>query len=162
MAAVFLGADARRAGQPELVAAFRARALGSGLVAGVLAIAGLLVVRSDAPELWDGLSSGAGLVCVLASAAAGLGTLALEWRSRFEPARYVVAVAVGAIVAGWAVAQQPYLLPPELTVAEAAAPDATLAALLGCSAFGALLLIPALTWLFRLTLRGDLDKGSNV
>ena len=162
VAAVFLGADARRAGQPELVAAFRARALGSGLVAGVLAIAGLLVVRSDAPELWDGLSSGAGLVCVLGSAVAGLCTLALEWRSRFEPARYMVAVAVGAIVAGWAVAQQPYLLPPELTVSDAAAPDATLAALLGCSALGALILIPALTWLFRLTLRGQLDKGSNA
>jgi cytochrome bd ubiquinol oxidase subunit II len=162
VAAVFLGADARRAGQVELVAALRARALGSGLVAGALALAGLLVVRSDAPELWDGLSSGAGLACVLASAAAGLGTLALEWRSRFEPARYVVAVAVGAIVAGWAVAQQPYLLPPELTVSEAAAPDATLAALLGCSAVGALILIPALTWLFRLTLRGALDKGSNT
>lgn len=162
VAAVFLGADARRAGQLELVDALRARALGSGLVAGVLALAGLLVVRSDAPELWDGLSSGAGLACVLASAAAGLGTLALEWRSRFEPARYAVAVAVGAIVAGWAVAQQPYLLPPELTVSEAAAPDATLAALLGCSAVGALILIPALTWLFRLTLRGALDKGSNT
>ena len=28
-------------------------------------------------------------------------------------------------VAGWAFAQQPYLLPPELTVSEAAAPDVT-------------------------------------
>src|SRR5918999_2095345 len=34
LAAVFLGADARRAGQPELVHAFRVRALGSGVVAG--------------------------------------------------------------------------------------------------------------------------------
>src|SRR5918992_619801 len=36
LAAVFLGADARRAGRPELVHAFRRRALGSGVVAGAL------------------------------------------------------------------------------------------------------------------------------
>jgi cytochrome bd ubiquinol oxidase subunit II len=162
MAAVFLGADSRRAGQPELVAAFRARALGSGLVAGGLALAGLVVVRSDAPELYDGLTSGAGLACVLVSAVAGLATLALEWRSRFEPARYVVALAVGAIVAGYALAQEPYLLPPDLTVAEAAASDATLAALLICVAGGLVILVPALVWLFRLTLRGQLDKRSNA
>src|SRR5918998_325392 len=34
LAAVFLGADARRAGHDELVHAFRRRALGSGVVAG--------------------------------------------------------------------------------------------------------------------------------
>src|SRR5688572_803584 len=39
LAAVFLGADSHRAGRPELVDAFRARALGSGVVAGALAIA---------------------------------------------------------------------------------------------------------------------------
>jgi cytochrome d ubiquinol oxidase subunit II len=162
LAAVFLGADSDRAGQAELVRAFRVRALGSGVVAGALAIAGLFVVRSDARDLYDGLTSGAGLACVLASAAAGLATLALEWRSRFEPARYTAAVAVAAIVAGFALGQRPYMLPPELTVQEAAAPDATLAALLGCVAVGVLVLVPALTWLFRLHLRGRLDSGSNV
>ena len=65
-------------------------------------------------------------------------------------------------MAGWALAQEPYLLPPDLTVEQAAAPDATLAALLGCTAGGLLILLPALTWLFRLTLRGQLDKGSNT
>jgi len=162
VAAVFLGADARRAGEERLVQAFRARALGSGVVAGALAIAGLAVVSSDAPDLWDGLSSGAALVCVLGSAAFGVLTLALEWRSRFEPARYTAAAAVGASAAGWAPAQERYPLPPDLTVEPAAAPDAPLAALLGCTAGGLLILLPALTWLFRLTLRGQLDKGSNT
>jgi cytochrome d ubiquinol oxidase subunit II len=156
LAAVFLGADSRRAGKSELVHAFRARALGSGVVAGALAIAGLLVVRSDVPALYDDLTSGAGLVCVLASGAAGVVTLWLEWRERFELARYTAATAVGAIVAGWAVAQEPYLLPPDLTVHEAAAPDATLVALLVATGLGMLILIPALTWLFRLALSGRL------
>ena len=162
LAAVFLGADARRAGQADLVAAFRVRALGSGLVAGAFAVIGLFVVRSDVPDLYDGLTSGAGLAFVLLSAAAGLATLALEWRERFEAARWTVAVAVATIVAGLVAAQQPYILPPDLTVAEAAASDATLGALLGCVAVGLLILVPALTWLFRLTLRGQLDKGSNA
>jgi cytochrome d ubiquinol oxidase subunit II len=156
LAAVFLGADSRRAGETELVHAFRVRALGSGVVAGALAIAGLLVVRSDVPQLYDDLTSGAGLACVLASGAAGLITLWLEWRERFELARYTAAAAVGAIVAGWAVAQEPYLLPPDLTVHEAAAPDATLVALLVATGLGMLILIPALTWLFRLALSGRL------
>jgi cytochrome bd ubiquinol oxidase subunit II len=156
LAAVFLGADSRRAENAELVDAFRRRALGSGVVAGGLAIAGLLVVRSDVPALYDDLTSGAGLVCVLGSAAAGLVTLWLEWRERFEVARYSAALAVGAIVAGWAVAQEPYLLPPDLTVHEAAASDPTLVALLVATALGMAVLVPALTWLFRLALSGRL------
>jgi cytochrome bd ubiquinol oxidase subunit II len=156
LAAVFLGADARRAERPELVRAFRLRALGSGIVAGALAIAGLAVASSDAPDLYDGLVSGAGLVCVIGSAAAGLVTLALEWRGRFELARYTAAAAVGAILAGWALAQEPYLLPPGLTVEEAAASDASLTALLIAAAIGIALLVPALVWLFRLALSGKL------
>jgi cytochrome d ubiquinol oxidase subunit II len=154
LAAVFLGADARRAGEAELVHAFRRRALGSGVVAGALALVGLLVLRSDVRSLFDDLTSGAGLACVLLSGAAGLVTLWLEWRERFEVARYTAATAVTAIVAGWAVAQQPYLLPPDLTVEQAAAPNATLVALLVSTALGMLILVPALAWLFRLALSG--------
>ncbi len=125
-------------------------------MAGALAIAGLLVVRSEARSLFDGLTSGAGLACVLASAAAGLATLWLEWRERFETARYTAAVAVGALVAGWAAAQEPYLLPPDLTVERAAASDPTLIALLVSTALGLIVLVPALVWLFRLALTGRL------
>ena len=157
LAAVFLGADSKRAGDRGLVDAFRRRALGSGVAAGAVAIAGLAVVNSDAPDLYDGLTSGAGLACVIGSAAFGLVTLWLEWRERFEPARYTAAAAVGAIVAGWALAQRPYLLPPHLTVREAAAPDATLLALVIAACLGMALLIPALAWLFKLALSGRLS-----
>ncbi|HEV3375952.1 MAG TPA: cytochrome d ubiquinol oxidase subunit II [Thermoleophilaceae bacterium] len=156
LAAVFLGADARRAGREELVRAFRARALGSGVVAGAVALAGLAVVNSDAPDLYDGLVSGMGLVCVLGSAVFGLVTLWVEWRGRFELARYTAAAAVAAIVAGWALAQEPYLLPPELTVEEAAASDEALLALVVAATIGMALLVPALVWLFRLALSGKL------
>ena len=55
-----MAADSVRAGLPDLVAAFRARALGAGVVAGGLAIGGLAVVNADAPDLFDGLTQGPG------------------------------------------------------------------------------------------------------
>src|SRR5918999_564959 len=114
IAAVFLGGESERAGPPELVDAFRARALGSGVVAGALAIAGLAVASSDAPDLYDGLVSGGGLACVIGSAVAGLATLWLGWRERVELARYTAAAAGSAIVAGWGPGQGPDPLPPRL------------------------------------------------
>jgi cytochrome bd ubiquinol oxidase subunit II len=157
LAAVFLGADSNRAGDPELVRRFRARALGSGATAGALAIAGLAIANSEAPRIYDGLTSGAGLACVIGSALEGVVTLWLEWRERFELARYTAAAAVATIVAGWALAQEPYLLPPDLTVQEAAASDATLGALVVAATIGLALLVPALAWLFRLALSGQLS-----
>ena len=158
VAAVFLAADSKRAGLPDLVDAFRRRALGAGAVAGALALGGLFVVRSDARELYDGLTSGGGLVMVIASAVFGLTTLALVWRRRFGLARASAAGAVVTIIAGWAFAQSPYLLPGELTLDEAAAGDATLTATLVGLGIGALVLIPSLLLLFRLTLSGRLDQ----
>jgi cytochrome d ubiquinol oxidase subunit II len=157
MAAVFLAADANRLGRADLVEAFRVRALGSAVVAGAAALAGLIVVREDAETIWDGLTGGAGLGAVLVSAAGGLATLWLVWRSRFEPARYTAAVSVGAIIAGWALAQRPTFL-PGLTIDEAAADRSTLIALIVSVAIGAVLLVPALALLFGLVLRGRFDR----
>jgi cytochrome d ubiquinol oxidase subunit II len=157
MAAVFLAADANRIGRPDLVRAFRLRALGSGVVAGAVALSGLVVVREDAETIWDGLTSGWGLGAVLLSAAGGLATLWLVSRRRFEPARYTAAVAVGSIIAGWALAQRPTFL-PGLTVEDAAAGRSTLIALLVSVAIGAVVLVPALALLFGLVLRGRFDR----
>jgi cytochrome bd ubiquinol oxidase subunit II len=156
LAAVYLAADAVRVGEPDLVSAFRTRALGAGVVAGAVALAGLPVVRHDAPSLWDGLTSGAGLAAVLVSAAAGVATLALVYRSRFGPARVSAALAVAAIIAGWALAQRPQLL-PGLTIDEAAAGHATLVAVVVAVALGAVVLVPSLVLLFGLFLRGRFD-----
>ena len=129
LAAVYLAGDAVREGKPELARAFRVRALAMGLVAGALAVGGLVVLREDARPLFDGLTSGAGLAAVLVSALAGLVTLALVRAGRYEPARFSAALAVAAIVAGWGIAQSPDLL-PGLTIEDAAAGRPTLWALL--------------------------------
>ena len=157
MSAVFLAGDAERAGLEDLVAAFRKRALASAVLAGALAAGGLVVVRSDAPTLYDGLTSGAGMILVAISALAGLVTLALIWTARYQIARFTSAVAVGAVVAAWPVAQSPDFLPNELTFEQAGAGDATLTALLIVAAIAILTVGPSLYLLFRLVLQGRLD-----
>jgi cytochrome d ubiquinol oxidase subunit II len=161
LAAIFLAADATRQGDELMSRAFRRRALAAGVIAGAIALGGLAVVREDARSLFEGLTEGVGLAALLASGAAGVATLALVARSRFEPARYTSAVAVAAIVAGWGVAQSPTFL-PGLTVEEAAAESSTLVALLVGLGVGALVLVPSLFVLFRLVLAGRFDPDARM
>jgi cytochrome bd ubiquinol oxidase subunit II len=158
LAAVFLAGDSERAGLPDLVHAFRARALATGVLTGVVALGGLLVVREDARDLYDGLTSGGGLAMVVLSGLAGIATLGLVWRERYGLARATSALAVICVTVGWALAQDPYVLPGALTLEEAAASDTTLTALVVSVGLGMLVLVPSLWWLYRLVLRGTLDQ----
>ena len=161
LSAVYLAADAVRLGKPDLERAFRVRALGAGILAGAIALAGIAVLYFDARHLYDGLVSGDGLPALLVSIVAGLGTLALVWTRRYEPARYGAATAVAAIVAGWALAQKPIFL-PGLTVEQAAAPEDTLIAIVVAVIAGAAILFPSLGLLFKLVLAGRLDYAEGA
>jgi cytochrome d ubiquinol oxidase subunit II len=157
--AVFLSGDAERQGDRSLVERFRARALGAGLAAGAVAMGALIVLHFDAERIFRRLTQGVGLPALVASVIAGIATLALVWRRRYEPARYLAAVAVAATIAGWALAQNPVFL-KGLTIREAAAGHDTLVAVVVSILVGALLLFPSLALLFRLTLGGELrDSG---
>jgi cytochrome d ubiquinol oxidase subunit II len=136
--------------------AFRTRALGAGVVAGAIALAGLPVVHGDAHSLFTELLSGGALAAMIVSMLAGAGTLALVYRRRFEAARYGAAVAVAAVIAGWALARYPTLL-PGLSVHTAAASHNTLVCLTVAVLAGGALLFPSLGLLFGLTLRGHFD-----
>jgi cytochrome d ubiquinol oxidase subunit II len=161
LSAVFLAGDAQRRGDPEAAEACRVRALVTGAISGVLALAGLVALRGDARSLFDGLIGGDGTMAVVVSVLAGAATLALVWVRRYEAARLTSALAVAAIIAGWALAQQPRLL-PGLTVEQAAAPHDTLVAVLVAIAVGAAVLFPSLALLFRLALGGRLGTGGEV
>ena len=159
LAAVFLAGDVARQRDEMLTSAFRTRALASGFVAGATAVGGLAVVHQDASMLFDGLTEGAALAALLGSVVAGVTTLILVAYSRFEPARYTAAVAVGSIIAGWGLAQSPTFL-PGLTVEEAAAGNSTLIPLLVGLGIGAFILVPSLFVLFRLVLAGRFDPDA--
>lgn len=159
LSAVFLAGDAQRRSDPAAAEAFRLRALAAGGLSGLLALVGLIVLHGDARDLFDGLIGGDGTAGVVVSALAGLGTVALVLARRYEPARLTAALAVAAIVAGWALAQNPRFL-PGLTVEQAAAPHDTLVAVLLAIGFGAVVLFPSLALLFRLALGGRLGTGA--
>jgi cytochrome bd ubiquinol oxidase subunit II len=96
---------------------------------------------------------------IASSGAAGIATLVLVARGRFGPARVSAVLAVVATLAGWAVAQEPELL-PGLTISQAAAGRSTLIAVIVGVAAGAVVLVPSLALLFTLFLRGSLDYGA--
>ena len=56
---------------------------------------------------------------------------------------------VSLIVWGWALAQYPYLVPPDLTIRDAAAPRITLVLILWALVAGGLVLFPSLVYLLR-------------
>jgi cytochrome d ubiquinol oxidase subunit II len=161
LAAVFLCADAARLGEPTLERKFRKRALAAGLVSGAIALGGVAVLRSDANSLYHGLVEGKGLVGLVASILAGSATLALLWRKRYEASRYTAALAVAAIIAGWALGQSPVFL-EGLTVQEAAAGRNTLVAVTVVVLAGAAILFPSLALLFRLVLGGNLGRSESA
>ena len=158
LAAVYLSADSRRLGDRDMEDAFRRRALLAGVVAGAAAIAGLVVLHGDAHTLYEQLARGPGLPALIVSGSAGLATLALVFSRRFEPARYAAALAVAAIVVGWALAQSPRFL-PGLTVRHAAASRDTLIGVVVAVLAGGVILFPSLATLFRLVLHGRLDHA---
>jgi cytochrome d ubiquinol oxidase subunit II len=149
LAGVFLCADARREGAEDLADQFRVRALGTAVLTGLAGIAGLFVLRYDAPLLFRGLTGRAAPVVVV-SVVAGVGALWLLLSRRYATARLASALAVASILAGWAVAQYPYLLVDRVTIEEAAGGRATLVAMLVALVGGSLLLLPALAYLYVL------------
>jgi cytochrome bd ubiquinol oxidase subunit II len=149
LAASYLTLDARRGGDAVLVGYFRRRALASGLVVGACSVAGLAILHADAPVLYGRLT-GRALPLVLIAVVAGVASLVTSWRGWLVPLRLSAAAAVAAVLWAWGAAQYPHLLLPGLTVPGAAAPHATLSAVLICTAIGGGLVIPSLAWLFVL------------
>jgi cytochrome bd ubiquinol oxidase subunit II len=157
LAAVFLSAEAARLGDDELERWTQRRAIGSAVTAGVIALAGLFVLDADAHRLYVHLWRDA-WPCLAASVLAGVTALVLIVRRRPAPVRPLGVVAVGAVIGGWAVAQYPYLLGTHLTIAQGAAPAATMDALGVVAGLAAVLVGPSLLYLFVLTGRGRLGE----
>jgi cytochrome d ubiquinol oxidase subunit II len=147
VAAVYL---TNETGDDALRADFRARALAAGVATGVLAFAALALARGVAPPMWSGLMEQRwSLVFHVLTGLAAVGALAALFGRRYAAARALVVAQVILVLWGWALAQFPYVVPPDLTFAGTAAPPAVLRAVLGALVVGALVLVPSLVYLFR-------------
>jgi cytochrome d ubiquinol oxidase subunit II len=147
LAAVFLTLETR---DRELVEDFRRRALGAGVAVFLASALVLLLSFQAAPLLSRGLTgSGWALPLHLATAASAIAVFAALWTRRFRLARVLVGLQVSLIFWGWTVSQYPYLVPPDLTIDGAAAPEITLRLTLWALGLGTLVLAPSLVYLFR-------------
>ncbi len=148
LAAVYLTLEAGK--ERELAEDFRRRALAAGAALFGAAVLVLVLSLRYAPRVRDGLIFAAWAVPLhLVTAAAAVTALAALWFRRWRLARVAAAAQVSLILWGWALGQYPYLLPPDLTIAAAAAPAVTLRLVLGALALGAAVLFPSLYYLFR-------------
>ena len=148
LAAVYLTLETR---DRELQEDFRRRALVSGAIVGLLALTVFILAQTGAPTVLAGISRSSwalGLhVCTAVFATSAFYAL---WTRRYGLARLCVAAQVTLILLGWAFAQYPHIVEPDLTITSAAAPPVTLQLLLGALMAGVVLLFPSYYYLFRI------------
>jgi cytochrome d ubiquinol oxidase subunit II len=134
----------------ELREDFRVRAIGTGIAVGVIAGIVLLLSFHGAPGIWAGLTQRVWTwPLIWMTSGLGLAALYALWTQRFELARLCAAGQVALILWGWAFAQFPYLLEPDVDIYNAAAPSITLHILAGALAAGALILLPSYRYLLN-------------
>jgi cytochrome d ubiquinol oxidase subunit II len=147
LAAVYLTVEAHEIALQE---DFRRRALGAAAAVFVAAGGTLALALPSAPLVGRGLSASAwALPLHVATGVAAVAAIGALWIRRYRLARVAAATQASLILWGWALAQYPYVVPPALTIAEAAAPALTLTLVLWALAAGALVLFPSLAYLFR-------------
>lgn len=147
LAAVYLTSETN---DKDLQDDFRIRAIGAGIVVGVLALVVFTLAADGAPTVRAGISQSAwALILHILTALFALGAFYSLWSRKYKYARICAAAQTAFIVAGWAAAQFPFLVEPDITISSAAAPKITLQLLLASLAAGALLLFPSYYYLFR-------------
>ncbi|MDQ3064113.1 MAG: cytochrome d ubiquinol oxidase subunit II [Acidobacteriota bacterium] len=147
LAAVYLTLETNN---KELQEDFRRRALISGIAVGVLALIVFLLAESGAPTVRAGISqSSRALALHIFTAVFAVGAFYALWTRKYKLARVCAAMQVTFILSGWALAQFPFLVEPDVTIFSAAAPRATLQFLFGALIAGVILLLPSYYYLFR-------------
>jgi cytochrome bd ubiquinol oxidase subunit II len=129
---------------------FRRRGIAAGIAVMVTGVLALGLSRGVAPSLQQGLLGApwTSPLHVLTGVAA-LSCLAALWLRRWWWARIAAAGEVSLILWGWALGQYPYLVPPDFSIDDSAAPRVTLQLALGALGLGGLVLFPSLYYLFK-------------
>jgi len=148
LAAVYLTVEAS---ENELQEDYRLRAMIAGIVVGILAVTVFILAGTGAPTVRAGISrSWWALGLHLFTAVFAVGAFYGLWSRKYRLARICTAAQVTLILVGWALAQFPYLVEPDMTIYSAAAPRSTLQLLVIALAAGVLVLFPSYYYLFRI------------
>lgn len=128
---------------------FRDRAVLAGTIVVGLSALAIPLLYVEAPHLWNGLTGPrAGPVIVPGLMAALLSGWGL-WRRHYRLARAMAISQIVLLLLGWGLAHYPYLIYPDMQLADVAAPKATLRFVLIAVPVGAVFLVPSLWLLFR-------------
>ena len=147
LAATYLTIEAE--GDRELQDDFRNRALGAAVAALALATIALVLGAGSGSVLTRLVRPGWATLVLAGSVVAALTSAMSLFKRRFQLARLAAGAWVTLILWGWVLAQFPLIIPPNLTIDAAAAPDRTLEETMAVLVGGALLLIPSLWYLLR-------------
>ncbi|MCB9637622.1 MAG: cytochrome d ubiquinol oxidase subunit II [Myxococcales bacterium] len=136
---------------PALKEDFRLRAIAAGIAVGGLAFVCLLLAEVGAPSLREGLSRRWwSLSFQIATGTVSVGALAAVWVRIYPLARILAGAQVALIISGWAFSHFPYILVPDLTFAQAAAPASVLRMTLWVLGIGAVVLLPSFWYLYSI------------
>jgi cytochrome d ubiquinol oxidase subunit II len=147
LAAVYLTVEASDAALRE---DFRRRGLGAAGLVGALALTVYLLSHTAAPLVRAGLTQRPwSWPLQIVTGVCAVGTIGALWTRRFRIARVLAAGQVALILTGWALAQFPFLVPPDIAIISAAAPLSVLRPLLWGVVMGSLILVPSFLYLLR-------------
>ena len=117
---------------------------------GVLALAVYLLSHEPAPLVRAGLTQRPwSWLLHITTGIFAVGAIAALWWRSFHLARILAAGQVVLILSGWALALYPFLVPPDISITQAAAPLSVLRPVLWGTGIGLLILAPSFLYLFR-------------
>lgn len=153
LAAVYLTVET----EGDLQEDFRRRALGAWGVVAVLPAILLPLVAVQSPLLWEHFARPASLPPMAVGILLAVGSGWAVWSRRYKLARALGVAEVVVLLWGWAFAQWPYIIYPDMTVTNSMASGPAVRFLLSTLPFGFALLIPSL-WLLFYVFKGQKNK----
>ncbi|MDE0084479.1 MAG: cytochrome d ubiquinol oxidase subunit II [Candidatus Poribacteria bacterium] len=146
LAAVYLTLETDNS---ELQEDFRVRALIAAVSVGAMAGISFLLSAKGAPSIRQGLGNSVWSIPFhILTAAVAVCAIWAIWRRYFQLARVLVPIQVVLIIFGWGLAQFPYIVAPNLTFSNTAAPDSVLRPVLIVVIIGGVMLVPAFWYLY--------------
>jgi cytochrome d ubiquinol oxidase subunit II len=149
LAATYMTVEANRQHDHQLTLIFRKRALIAGAISALIGTAAAWLASFWATYFFNGLTTRA-LPLALAAVVVGVLTALMLLLGLYFLARMLVAGMVILIFGAWAVAQLPYLIVPDVTIARGAAPDGVVVAVIIAAIVTAVLVLPSLWYMMRL------------
>jgi cytochrome bd ubiquinol oxidase subunit II len=141
--------------EPDLQDDFRLRAIWAAIALILLAIIVFITARNGAPLMYRGLTNWWAPILLGWTVLSAITAFGALWFRAFHLARTAAVVQVVFILVGWALAQFPHLVTPDITIQNGAAPESTLKLLLIALGVGAVVLLPSLFFLFQIFKRQE-------